>query len=133
MIWKVSLDKWMIIRDLISIVTTTLVVAVVISSASEIGSTFGPTTPLTRSIAVVTIRHRQQLRMNILFWLLQHFYEIWRLLLIFVGKERVSNTLVVSTTGSTDAMHIILAAVRIIEIDHVLNVFNVYKYIIQLM
>ena len=92
--------------------------------------------------------------MHVLFGLLQHLDQVGGLLFVILGEERICNTFVVTTTSSTDSVfggsrkkdglvvgstmliqkkknspvNVVFRAVRVIEIDHVLDVFHIYRF-----
>jgi len=93
--------------------------------------TFLPWTVLSESTAATIevttmfLCHAQQLRVYILFGLLQNFDQIIGLFLVFISEESVGNTFVFTSTCTTNTMDVILRTIWIIEIDNVFDIFDI--------
>lgn len=75
-------------------------------TAEVVALTLWPAAELPESITVTAILlgHAEQLRMHVLLGLLQHLDQVGGLLFVFLGEERVSDTLVLTTTSTTDTV-----------------------------
>ena len=101
--------------------------AVAIVVSAKVGLAFGPAAPLTTTRSVRSIWHTQQLRVNVLFGLLQNFDQIASLLFVLVSEKSVGDSFVVTTSSSSNTMYVVLTAVRVIEIDDVLDIFDIWQ------
>lgn len=98
--------------------------SIAIAAARSIGSI---TTSSGLSITMRLTCQLHQLRTDRLIGFTKNTNQLVSLLGVVHRKERVGSALLIATTGTADAMHIVLGTVRIVKVDHVLDVVHVYS------